>query len=64
MRYMRMEDLVEESGISRWTLMKELQTGRLHGAQNKKRGTWRVEEACFRTWMLGENCSHQMRSVA
>ena len=54
-----MEQMAERSGMSRWTLMKELKVERLHGAQNGKRGTWRVSEACFEAWLLGQRCEHQ-----
>ncbi|MDL5351092.1 hypothetical protein [Microbacterium sp. zg-YB36] len=58
MRYMTMAEMVEESGISRYTIMPALQLEELHGGQPKTRGTWRVEEACFRAWMLNEPCPH------
>lgn len=57
--YLRMEDVVRESGISRNTIMTALQVGKLHGAQNKKRGTWRVERGCMEAWMRGEDCEHR-----
>jgi hypothetical protein len=39
--------------------MKELQTGRLHGAQNSKHGTWRVAESCFEAWLIAQPCAHK-----
>lgn len=59
-----MEQMTERSGMSRWTLMKELQIGRLHGAQNGVRGTWRVSEPCFEAWLVGEKCEHQAVEAA
>ncbi len=64
MKYMRMDQLVEESGLSRWTLMRALQEGGLHGGQRKKRGTWVVEEPCFRAWMVDEPCAHRAQTAA
>ncbi|MEV5068966.1 hypothetical protein MRBLMI12_000523 [Microbacterium sp. LMI12-1-1.1] len=58
-RFMKMEEMVEESGISRFTLMPALQEGRLHGIQHVPRGKWRVERTCFEAWLTGEECSHQ-----
>lgn len=64
MKYMRMDELVAESCLSRWTLMRALQEGALHGGQRKKRGTWVVEEQCFRAWMLDETCEHRKATAA
>ncbi|MDF2506244.1 MAG: hypothetical protein K0Q52_103 [Microbacterium sp.] len=59
MRFLTMDELVKESGISRFTLMPALQRGDLHGFQRVKRGTWRVDRPCFDAWMAGEKCEHQ-----
>jgi len=59
-----MDEMVEQSGLSRYTIMKELQAGRLHGGQRKKRGTWTVDEACFHAWMRGDECEHRAVMVA
>lgn len=64
MHYLRMDNLVEESRLSRWTLMRALQTGELHGGQRRKYGTWHVEESCFHAWMLGEQCAHRAKVAA
>ena len=56
-----MDEMVKETGVSRYTLMPALQKGELHGAQTKKYGTWRVEEGCLEAWMLGEPCAHKAR---
>jgi len=61
---MTMAEMVEESGISRYTIMPALQTGKLHGGQPKIRGTWRVEEDCFRAWMRGDQCEHRQERAA
>ncbi len=54
-----MEEMVAESGISRYTIMPALQRGDLHGGQVKKRGTWRVQEDCFYSWLRGDRCEHR-----
>ncbi|GAA4481797.1 hypothetical protein [Microbacterium panaciterrae] len=61
---LRIQEMVAESGLSRWTIMSALQRGELHGGQRLKRGTWHVEEPCFRAWMRGDECAHQRRGEA
>lgn len=62
--FLRMAEMTERSGLSRWTLMKELQDGNLHGVHTKKYGTWRVYESCFDAWLLGFSCEHRAEGVA
>lgn len=63
-RYMVMKEMVEESGISRFTLQLRLGEGALHGSQSKPRGTWRVHRNCFDAFMVGEKCEHQAKAEA
>lgn len=61
-RYMIMKQMVEESGISRFTLQLRLSEGALHGTQGTARGRWRVHRDCFEAFMLGEMCEHQAKA--
>ncbi|WP_288120920.1 helix-turn-helix domain-containing protein [Microbacterium sp. 69-7] len=47
------------SGLSRYTLMRALKAGKLHGMHTGVNGTWRVREECFENWLEGERCAHQ-----
>lgn len=64
MRFLNMAEMVELTGISRFTLAPALQRGELHGSQRVKRGNWRAEESCVTAWMLGEKCDHQKTAAA
>lgn len=64
MNYLRVEQMAAESGIHSQTILKALRTGKLHGGQAVKRGTWRVEEGCFRAWVRGDACSHRVEQAA
>jgi len=61
---LRIDEMIIESGLSRGTVLAALQRGELHGGQRLKRGTWHVEEPCFRAWMRGDQCLHQRRGEA
>ena len=63
-RYVLMSSMAAESGFHRHTIMAALQRGELHGGQNKKRGIWRAERACFEAWMRGDECAHRQEKVA
>lgn len=59
-----MAEMVDESGLSRFTIMSALQRSELHGGQRMKRGTWTVERECFYAWLRGDNCEHRQQKVA
>lgn len=62
--FLKMAEICDRSGLSRWTLMKELQEGSLHGVQTKKYGTWRVDAECLDAWLAGEKCKHRKEAAA
>jgi len=56
---LKMSEMERRSGLSRYTLMRALKAGKLHGMHTGVNGTWRVREECFENWLEGERCAHQ-----
>lgn len=46
------------------TVREALRDGSLHGAQKKKRGTWRMEEECVTDWAMNRVCVHRLALAA
>lgn len=41
------------------TILKALESGRLHGSQQGKGGRWTVRASCLDAWLDGMPCEHQ-----
>lgn len=49
----------ERAGRNDQTVRRACESGELHGAQRKARGTWRIHVDCLDAWVLGMPCPHE-----
>ena len=45
------------------TLRRALESGKLHGAQRKAGGHWRIRAGCLDAWVAGRQCEHQLAAT-
>ena len=58
------QSAAEATGLHPETIRSALRSGKLHGQQTKKHGTWRIRPACLEDWVYNGACEHLTAKAA